>query len=107
MNPRLPDDLMAVFAALDDVESLRLLLSDLLTPAEKKVLSERWAIVKGLAAGLSQREVRDTVGVSISTVSRGSRQLSYGHGGFAVAFECLAGMGLTDPRATDGGGEKA
>ena len=68
MLPRLPDDLVAVLAALDE-EGLRLLLSDLLTPAEKKALSERWAIVKGLAGGRSQREVRDSVGVSISTVS--------------------------------------
>ena len=97
MLPRLPDDLVAVLAALDE-EGLRLLLSDLLTPAEKKALSERWAIVKGLAGGRSQREVRDSVGVSISTVSRGARQLQYGHGGFELAFETLRELGLEDPR---------
>ncbi len=104
MRPRLPDDLMAVLAALDDVEDLRMLMSDLLTPAENKALSERWAIVKGLASGLSQRDVRDEVGVSISTVSRGNRQLQYGHGGFEVAFDSLAAQGLEDPRSAGGGG---
>ncbi len=98
MTPRLPDDLIAVLASLDEDPSLRLLLSDLLTPAEKKALTERWAIVKNLAAGSSQREVRDAVGVSISTVSRGARQLRYGHGGFELAFDTLAELGLGDPR---------
>ncbi len=97
MLPRLPDDLVTALDALDG-EGLRLLLSDLLTPAEKKALGERWAIVKGLAGGQSQRDVRDAVGVSISTVSRGARQLRYGHGGFERAFDALEQLGLEDPR---------
>lgn len=99
MTPALPEDLIAVLARIDDPTTLRRLLSDLLTPAEKRAMGERWQIVKRLATGESQRAVRDAVGVSISTVSRGSRQLQYGHGGFALAFDTLAALGLPDPRA--------
>ncbi len=106
MTPALPEDLIAVLAATDDDTTLRRLLSDLLTPAEKRAVGERWQIVKRLAAGESQRAVRDAVGVSISTVSRGSRQLQYGHGGFDLAFDTLAELGLPDPRAARDGGPR-
>ena len=36
------------------------------------------------------REVRDAVGVSVTTVSRGSRGLKYGVGGFRIALDRLA-----------------
>lgn len=101
MTPALPADLIAVLAKIDDNATLRRLLSDLLTPAEKRAVGERWQIVKRLAAGESQRAVRDALGVSISTVSRGSRQLRYGHGGFDLAFDALAAAGLPDPRVGD------
>ena len=99
----LPSDLLVVLAALDDATQVRLLLGDLLTPAELNSVRERWAIVKALAAGGTHRAVRDRVGVSIATVSRGSRQLQHGSGGFALAFETLARLGLPSP-VDEGGG---
>jgi len=103
MTPSIPDDLVAVLARFTGEEHLRLLLLDLLTPAEIKALGERWHIICRLAAGDSQRAVRDALGVSISTVSRGSRQLRYGHGGFALAFDAMAELGLDDPRGAGDG----
>lgn len=97
-RPTLPPDLLEVFASLDDPAAVASLLEDILTPAETDALRERWAIVKLLAAGRSQRAVRDEVGVSITTVSRGSRQLKYGGGGFALAFDALVELGHPDPR---------
>ncbi len=105
MTPRLPDDLLKVFAELGDAGDLERILTDLLTPSELKALGERWAIVCRLAAGESQRTVRDALGVSITTVSRGSRQLRYGQGGLACAFDVLAELGLGDPRADPASGE--
>ena len=49
-------------------------------------MSERWHIVKRLRAGATQREVAAELGVSVTTVSRGARQLKYGTGGFEVAL---------------------
>lgn len=98
-QPPLPADLLAVLAAMDEPADLSLLLHDLLTPHEREALAERWAIVKGLAAGRTQREVRDSLGCSITTVSRGSKQLKYGDGGLALAFDRLSALGLADPRS--------
>lgn len=96
--PRLPDDLLDVLASLEDPEAISRVLADLLTPSELEALDERWRIVKLLAAGHSQRQVRDEVGCSVTTVSRGNRQLRYGEGGFALAFDHLAALGHADPR---------
>jgi TrpR-related protein YerC/YecD len=98
----MPRDLLEVIASLDNPADLHRLFSDLLTPAEIESVKERWAIVKCLAAGESQRTVRDRLGVSVTTVSRGNRQLKYGHGGFMLAFESLQRLGRTDPRGNRG-----
>jgi Trp operon repressor len=91
--PELPAELLRVLARLDRVEDVARLLSDLLTPAEIEALGERWQIVQRLAGGQSQREVAAELGVSITTVSRGSRQLKYGVGGIAMAQRLLGKKG--------------
>lgn len=101
-GPQLPTDLIAVLERLSKSDIERL-LCDLLSPSEVEVLGERWEIVKMLAAGASQRDVRDRLRVGVATVSRGSKQLKYGHQGFAVAFELLGELGLGDPRAANNG----
>ena len=99
-QPALPEDLLAVFAHIDEPGQLARLLGDLLTPAEIEAIGERWLVVKALAAGLSQRAVRDSLGVSITTVSRGSRQMKYGNDGIGDAFDVLVATGRADPRHT-------
>lgn len=96
-RPRLPADLLRVIEAMPRAD-LEQLFADLLTDAERRALTERWAIVCHLAAGESQRGVRDLVGAAVATVNRGARQLKYGAGGFAKAFDTLGELGLTDPR---------
>lgn len=96
-SPALPTDLVDVLVALPREDVVRL-LGDLLSPAETAVVTERWEIVKLLAAGVSQRDVRDALGVGVATVSRGSRQLKYGNDGFAAAFSALSQLGQVDPR---------
>lgn len=57
-------------ARIEDSQSL---LSSLLTPAEIDVLVQRLEILDGLANGTPQREISETLGVGIATVTRGSR----------------------------------
>mgnify|MGYP002632596872 CR=1 FL=1 len=106
-RPALPDDLLVALTRLDGADAVALLLDDLLTPAEVRSVGERWQIVKRLAAGDSQRKVRDALNVSITTVSRGANQARYGAGGFNLAFDALVSAGYPDPRRSSGPQEPA
>lgn len=89
MPPELPQDLIRVLALASDTDLIHRLLQDLLTPSEVSAIRERWEIVKRLDDGMSQRAIRDEVGVSVTTVSRGNRQLKYGASGFRDALDLL------------------
>ena len=67
------------------------LLRDLLTPQERDSLAERWQIIQLLDKGMPQREIADLLQVSISKITRGSRALLDGKGGFENALKVLQG----------------
>jgi Trp operon repressor len=81
-----PATLARIIASMRDADEVERFLRDLLTPSERQAIEERWAIVRLLTDGLTQREVRDRLDVSIATVTRGSLQLQKGEGGFALAL---------------------
>lgn len=89
-NRPMPSALLQALARLDDPADIDALLADLLSPAERSALAERWAIVALLREGKSQRTVRDAVGCSIATVSRGAALVQSGGAGLRRAFEILA-----------------
>ncbi len=62
------------------------LLQDLLTPQELESLIERWQIIQLLHKGVPQRVIAENLGVSISKITRGSRVLLNGKGGFRIAL---------------------
>jgi len=74
---------------LGSTDALHALLVDLLTPHEIEAIAERWAIIKRIDAGMSQRAIRDQLGASVTTISRGNRQLKYGSGGFHKALASI------------------
>ncbi len=90
-------ELSGVLARLDEPASIERFLKDLLTPAEIQAVTERWAIVRMLAAGMTQREVALALDVSVTTVTRGNRQLQHGEGGFTHALT-LPGSPTPDDR---------
>lgn len=51
-----------------------------LTPQELETLQGRVALIEQLLEGQSQREIADTLGISFSQITRGSRELKYGTG---------------------------
>lgn len=57
-------------------------LEDLLTPVELEEIIQRWQVIKMLDKGVPQRKIAKELGVSISTVTRGSRELRDRNGGF-------------------------
>jgi len=75
-------DLYELFAAVDSPKEAKIFLEDILTPSELDSMVMRWQIIKGLHKGETQRELAKRLGISISKVTRGSRMLKYGSGGF-------------------------
>ncbi len=80
----LPQELLHALASLQTPEQVAAALEDLLSPAERSAVAERWQIVVRLVDGASQRAVRDEVGCSIATVSRGALLLQRGGDGIGV-----------------------
>ena len=62
-------------------------LHNILTPSELEEISKRLQIAKLLMKGVPQRDVAKKLGVSMGTVSRGSRELKYGSDGFKKVLQ--------------------
>lgn len=58
-----------------DSSSMTNVLHNLLTPSELSEISKRLQIFKLLESGMPQRQIAETLGVGIATVTRGSRAL--------------------------------
>jgi TrpR-related protein YerC/YecD len=61
-------------------EDLEALIEDLSTPWEIVELADRIEILRMLSKGMTQRDIAEELGVSVTTVSRWSRVLQYGRG---------------------------
>lgn len=68
-------ELLGILLKIKNAVFLEKFLEDLLTPQEFKEIIKRWQIVKQLAKGVPQRQVAKNIGVSIATITRGSRVL--------------------------------
>lgn len=82
MDKEFIKELSVVLVGIKDVATAEAFLRNILTPAELDEISRRLQIVKLLMKGMPQREVAKKLGVSMGTVSRGSRELKYGENGF-------------------------
>ena len=83
------DDLLRVFAALDDEDTIFSLLEDLFTIREIKETSQRLAVARLLDAGRSYAVIEEATGASATTIARVSKCLSYGAGGYTAALNVL------------------
>lgn len=75
-------ELAEVVGLIPDSKVARNFLTDILTPQELENVALRWQIVKELHKGVTQREVAKKLHVSLCKVTRGSRELKYGHQSF-------------------------
>ena len=82
VNLKQKKDLIKVFLSIKQERLMDKFLEDLLTPAELEEIIQRWQVVKMLHKGVPQRQIAKELGVSISTVTRGSRELRDKNGGF-------------------------
>ena len=68
-------ELASLLAAVNDPATLERLFDDLFTRAEMHDLILRWRLLKMLHAGVPQRVIAETLGVSLCKITRGSRVL--------------------------------
>jgi len=83
------EDLLKVFAGLNDSDKIYALLEDLFTVREIKDTSQRLEVAQMLRAGRSYTDIEKATGASATTIARVSKALNYGAGGYAAAFEVL------------------
>lgn len=86
----LVDNLLSVLASLDNEEEVYQFLQDLCTVREISEMSQRLEVARLLAAGQSYVDVQETTGASATTISRVSKCLNYGSGGYDHALAIIA-----------------
>ncbi len=81
-------ELVEVFSKIQgDKKLMAEFLLDILTPAEFEILAQRWQVVKKLSKGEAHRAIAGELGIGISTVTRGSRELRNKNGGFHLMLK--------------------
>ena len=83
------DELIRLFVNVGDEQTVSDILLDLFTLREIRDLASRLQVAKMLSAGTSYAEIEKRTGVSATTISRVSKCLTQGSGGYAKALEVL------------------
>ena len=74
--------LFEAILSLDSVEECYRFFEDLMTIKELKAISQRWQVAMMLEEGKTYNEVAELTNASSATISRVSKCLSYGAGGY-------------------------
>jgi TrpR family trp operon transcriptional repressor len=91
-DPRVAREIAELCGVLSRTKDKKLLESFfycLLTPEETADIASRWALVKALREGKSQREIARNLGVSLCKITRGSRELKKPDSAFQRMLEIL------------------
>ena len=83
------DRLMEVISKLETKDECFRFFEDLCTVKELLDMAQRLDVAVLLREGANYQTISQTVNVSTATISRVSRCLNYGSGGYAVALERL------------------
>lgn len=81
------DRLFDVILQLEDREACYRFFEDICTVKEMQDLAQRLDVAIQLSQGANYQTIAQTVGVSTATISRVSRCLRYGSGGYRDALE--------------------
>ncbi len=83
------DRLARVLSKLNTPEDCYSFLEDLCTIKEIMDMSQRLDVAILLRDGANYQEINKKTGVSTATISRVNKCLSYGTGGYTIAFEAI------------------
>ena len=99
------EDLLDVLTQMPDPDDLFNFFCDLLTFKEMGDIAQRLEVAGMLNEGTSYTDIQNETGASATTISRVSKCLNYGTGGYSQALEILNGSTKTstDGAAASGG----
>ena len=83
------EELAKAFLSLSDEADCIAFLRDLCTIRETEDMAQRLEVALLLKAGKNYQEISKTTGASTATISRVSRSLVYGSGGYRSVLEKL------------------
>jgi len=78
------NDLMNAISLLNNEEEAMQFFTDLCTPAELEAMADRWKVIPLLRQGVPYRSIHEQTGVSVTTITRVARCLSFGTGGYTL-----------------------
>ena len=93
------DDAEALFDVILRLESrvdAERFFRDLCTLTEIRDMSQRWAVVRLLDAGMHYAQISRETGASTATITRIASWLNHGEGGYRDALERLRATGGTE-----------
>ncbi len=88
-------ELSACLAKTQESELIEEFLYSILTPGEADEIAKRWALVKSLAEGESQRSIAAELGLSLCKITRGSRELKKADSAFRRMLQ-IAGYPVSE-----------
>ena len=83
-------DLFDAILRLETRDEAERFFRDLCTLSELHDLSQRWAVVRMLDAGLHYAEISRTTGASTATITRIASWLNHGEGGYRAMLDRIA-----------------
>ena len=91
IRTELVEHLLDVFAHTQDQDTIYAILQDLCTVREITEMSQRLEVARLLSEGASYLDIQEQTGASATTISRVSKCLNYGSGGYGAALGMLCG----------------
>ena len=91
IRTELVEHLLDVFAHTQDPDTIYAILQDLCTVREITEMSQRLEVARLLSEGASYLDIQEQTGASATTISRVSKCLNYGSGGYGTALGMLCG----------------
>jgi len=83
-------ELSTALARAEDPAFIYDFLQCILTPNETDEVATRWALVREIDVGTTQREIARKMGLSLCKITRGSKELKKENSPFKRMFELLS-----------------
>ena len=80
-------ELSQVLSDATNEDEIKAFLECLLTPSELYEITTRWALVRLIDQGMSQRKIAEKLGLSLCKITRGSKELKKPNSGFRIFLE--------------------